>query len=179
MYNQTKQKTMKTNKNVIWDSGLFLDEKAQSDWAEDFADANDITSDEVSDDAWHDAVWDYLDDERANLSVPLDGDILCISQIGRWDGVHLSAGTIGNGNLSDCLSVGNDIESARFYCNRHDLVSEQTHHDGTNVHTYRLISAKQKARIQRHVEKYGFADERYLRRNSTSLRPAVAQVYGW
>lgn len=47
----------------------------------------------------------YLDDERANLDIPVDGDILVICDLGLWDGRHSGYTLIPDGSLSDCLST--------------------------------------------------------------------------
>ena len=44
----------------------------------------------------------YLDDERANLSIRTAGEIICIADLGLWNGRRMGYKLIGH-NIADCL----------------------------------------------------------------------------
>ncbi len=54
----------------------------------------------------------YLDDERVNLDIPVDGGYSVIVT-SAWDGRHSGYTLIPDGNLSDCLQCRYD--SAEWY----------------------------------------------------------------
>ena len=85
----------------------------------------------------------YLDDERANLSIRTAGEIICIADLGLWNGRRMGYKLIGH-NIADCLysSVSGDsrcdwyVETNGRAC---DLKCTEAHHDGTNYYVYREI----------------------------------------
>ena len=88
----------KFKEHTIWDS-----QPDYADWQDDLAaEYPDMTEDERFE-RMLDINADYLDDERANLNIPLGMPILLIADIGRWDGRYSGYGVIRSGNIRDCL----------------------------------------------------------------------------
>lgn len=126
--------------------------------------------------------YSYLGDERLNLSdCRTEGNIICIADLGLWNG-HKSAFRIIEGNnLSNILEMDNDYQN--WYVDvGGDLRSTSIHHDGTNRYLYRELRPELTARqeynfIQKLNE--GKADLKCIRRYTKKLGWRVAEVYGW
>jgi hypothetical protein len=118
----------------------------------------------------------FLYDERANLDVPVDGIIVCFARLGLWDGTHIGAKCIGT-NVKQILS--SDCDYLDWYCDRYNVRCDATHHDGSNSYLYRV--AKDREEAHRLVNKIadGEMTEEQFRKATKSLRPYVAEVYGW
>ena len=123
----------------------------------------------------------YLDDERANLDIPMARPILLIADIGRWNGRFPGYQEIKSGNIKDCLYTGMDY--ATFYVDRlGDLRCDAVHHDGTNRYLYRVykkgISETQIERLQEKILD-GTVTRRDITRLTEWLGDAIGKVYGW
>lgn len=131
--------------------------------------------------------YNYLDDERTNLNINIGTPILCIADIGRWDGRHTAAKIIRSGNIADCLYSLMDCDSTcHWYLDEHgDLCCRESHHDGTNYYTYRGVrpnkSGETEDRLQLicgNIMKDKFTD--WQRTHYTyRLGDKIAEVYGW
>jgi len=127
-------------------------------------------------DRYHEDCSLFLDDERTNLDVEVDGYIVCFASLGLWNGIRNGAKLVGT-NVKDILYDNCDFIT--WYCDVHNVRCDASHHDGTNHYLYRVADTKEKA--ERLIEKIAFKDmsEEEFRRATKSLRPYVAKVYGW
>jgi len=79
----------------------------------------------------------WYDDVKDNLNVPLDGKILVIANLGRWNG-KFNGYKILNNNLNSILSnLGCD--EVHYYSDGKNIRAEGYHHDGTNYYLFREI----------------------------------------
>ena len=123
----------------------------------------------------------YLDDERANLNVPMGMPILLIADIGRWDGRYSAYGVIRSGNIRDCLR--SDLDACRWYVDElRDLRCRAAHHDGVNHYLYRVfkdgVTPEQMDNLLYKIY-CGTATRRDITRLTRRLGDAIAAVYGW
>ena len=172
---------MKT-KNIIW-SNIDTNEIDQiaamlMEEAGSFGDP--ITEDEALRRAY-DLHWEYLEDERLNLSIQTDGDIVVIADLGLWNGRRQGYKTIGR-NVKDCLSF-TDGDYAEWYVDGYgNLRGTEIHHDGTNEYLYRelkpSLSDQQKENFLDLVYR-GKATSDLISRYTRSLGKRVCKVYGW
>ncbi len=171
-------------KHVIW-SNLELNPQ---DWIDGFLECNPEyeTADEheVEDAVWGwmvDLNWEYLDDERLNLNVPLPRDILVIADLGLWDGRHCGYKII-PGNINECLNFG-DGDYGEWWVDGHNqLRGTECHHDGTNHYLYRGIKpdASEEALDKLLDNLYdGKVSRSQLSRVTYPLGGKVKEVYGW
>ena len=67
----------------------------------------------------------------------LEGDILCIANLGLWNGRYSGYKILGD-NLNNITSsvIGDYVE---FYYDGYNVRASDTHHDGTNHYIYRVI----------------------------------------
>lgn len=124
---------------------------------------------------------DHLDDERANLNIPTENEIVVIADLGLWNGRRMAYKLL-KGNVSNCLYFSRDGEGGRWYCDSYNLLGEEYHHDGTNYYTYR----ERRSDISYDAWKNflnklydGTATKRDISRYTKSLLPYVKEVYGW
>ena len=124
---------------------------------------------------------DYLDDERCNLNIQCNTDIIVFGSIGQWNGRVHGYKLIESGKISDCLYTNCDM--AEWYVDRDgDLCSTQIHHDGRNYLYYRKfkdgISSEERDDF---LEKFckGETTQEDIDRVTDKLGGIIAEVYGW
>lgn len=120
----------------------------------------------------------YLDDERANLNHIVDGRILIIGDIGRWNGRVSGYKIIDSRNIRDILF--SDCDYAEWYGDGYNIRFKGHHHDGTNYYLYRVIREDRNIdnlldAIYRGEEITGSKLNYYTK----SLYKNVAEIYGW
>ena len=118
-----------------------------------------------------------FDDERANLNIPLDGDILVIADLGLWNG-RRQGYKILHGNISNIFTTGEDY--TEWYSDGYNIKATAAHHDGTNYYEYRVI--REDRNIQNLLDAIYNGEEitrKKLNYYTKSLEPYVAKVYGW
>ena len=155
-------------KRIIWTNNDY------EEWCD--AMKGEITDEEITPEYYAFCCDNNLDDERANLDVEVDGYIVAFASLGLWNGRVNGAKLVGD-NVKDILHSNNDYVT--WYCDCHNVRAEMIHHDGTNYIIYRV--AKNKEQAERLVDKiayHGMTEEEF-RRATKSLRPYVAEVYGW
>ena len=124
---------------------------------------------------------EYLDDERANLNIQCDTDIIVFGDIGRWNGRREGYKIIESGNIKDCLYSECDMNE--WYVDRDgDLRSTQIHHDGRNYLYYRkfkdgLSSDDREDFLDKFYD--GNATQEDIDRVTDKLGGMIAEVYGW
>lgn len=169
-------------KHIIW-SNMNLDIEDWRDGYKEYLEMNDRDDEDPDDEdaiyQWMNETNDmYLDDERANLNNVVDGRILVIGDIGRWNGRVSGYKIIGSGNIGDILY--SECDYAEWYSDGHNIRSVVIHHDGRNYAEYRVI------REDRNIENLlnDIYDGKEISRAklnyyTRSLHPYVARVYGW
>ena len=167
---------MKNIKRTVW-SNRYEDVEALRKDLESEYDPEEYDLDRLADDL----NYDYLEDERLNLNIPVDTEILALADLGRWNGRVNAYKEFGH-NIQNCLFTGNSIDTVHWYCDNYNFRSDEWHHDGCNHIVYRLRREGISDECwERFLDKlyYGTASDRDIRRFTTSLRPYVAAVYGW
>ena len=152
---------------------------------DDWADTLETAYPELSEDERYYKMLDlndtYLDDERANLNIPLSEPILVIADLGLWNGRRSGYKEIRSGNIRDCLYGGHDFVT--WYVDRQgDLRCEDIHHDGTNHYLYRVYKSgttdSQRTRLKGKIYD-GTASEGDIDRYTRRLGDEIGRVYGW
>ena len=124
---------------------------------------------------------DYLDDERANLSVVLPHAIICIADLGLWNGRRIGYKMIESRNISNCL-YDNDCDYCTWYVDRYnDLRFIGTHHDGNNHYLYRELRDLSDKQMENFLDKLhtGELTGRDITRYTTNIGSHIQRVYGW
>ena len=125
--------------------------------------------------------YDYLDDEKVNLDMELPHEIICIADLGRWNGRCMGYKMIESGNIADCL-WDPDCDFCKWYVDRYnDLCFSGAHHDGTNHYLYRELRDLSDKQMENFLNKLhtGTLTRRDIRRYTTSVGIHIQKVYGW
>lgn len=123
----------------------------------------------------------YLDDERDSLDKVLPHQIICIADLGRWNGRCMGYKMIESGNIADCL-YDPECDYCKWYVDRfNDLRFTGAHHDGRNNYLYRELRDLSDKQMENFLEKLhtGNLTRRDIRRYTTSVGIHVNKVYGW
>ena len=163
--------------------GMYsLDElKEQEKLAEEFLketrEAN-ITEADITEEVYFNIdMW--FEDELVNLNKQLDGRVLAIASIGRWNG-RVSGYKILNNNLNEVVKASIGCDEKHVYCDRYNVLAEGYHHDGSNYVEFREI--REDKNIDTLLNKL-YSNEPVsradIRRYTKSLRPKVKEVYGF
>lgn len=131
---------------------------------------------EINYERYHEDCDIYLNDERANLDVEVDGWIVAFGVLGLWDGKHNAACTFGN-KVKNILK--SECDYLDWYCDRYNVRCRASHHDGTNYYLYRVAKDREQAKRLVDAIAYNGMTEEAFRKATRSLRPYVAKVYGW
>lgn len=163
-------------RHVIWSSDVDVDD--YKEWLEEeYPDASETEKWELAEEA----NGMRLDDERENLNIQLNDDILVIANLGFWNGRHSGYKVLSSGNIKDCLYSNADYNTW-YLDDRGDLCCDAVHHDGTNYYTYREwkpgVSEVQKENLLDKIY-YGKATRRDITRVTRRLGDDIARVYGW
>lgn len=175
-----------TKKHMIW-SSYNLNLNDWRDGIKEMWEMNDIDpSTKTEDDCireMYEANWNYLDDERCNLNIPVEGRIILIADIGIWNGRRIGYKLLDSRNINSCLEFEKDCDWAEWYVDNHnDLRSSQTHHDGTHHIRYREVKPEITSdQLDNFCWKLynGKATARDISKYTRSLGKRVKQVYGW
>ena len=168
-------------KHIIW-SNMNLDIEDWRDGYQEYLEYNGFDERHNNDDDLYkwmcDTNEECIYDERANLDKVVDGRILVIGDIGRWNGRVSGYKIIDSGNIKDILY--SECDYVEWYGDGYNIRSIDIHHDGINYAEYRVI------RKDRNIE--NLLDDIYdgkeisrakLNYYTRSLYPYVAKVYGW
>ena len=123
----------------------------------------------------------YLDDEKVNLDIELPNPIICIADLGRWNGRCMGYKMIEPGNIADCLWDG-ECDYCTWYVDRYnDLCFSGVHHDGRNHYLYRELRDLSDQQMENFLEKLhtGRLTRRDIRRYTTNIGSHIQRVYGW
>ena len=123
----------------------------------------------------------WFEDEQMNLKHTECGDILCIADLGLWNGRRSGYQIIKADNLADIFRVGmRGIDNYEFYQDRYDVKATLMHHDGTNYVTFREIKSgvNVKPLLDKIYNQEEF-DQKLITKYTKSLKPKVSKVYGW
>lgn len=170
---------MKTKKHIIWSDDINLD-----DWRDYLLEENPDLSEG---DLWMEASFrnaEYLDDERMNLDMDLEDNIVVFADLGLWNGRTSGYKTLNSRNIKSCLYASTrDAVSDEWYVDElGDLRCREGHHDGTNYYLYRVwkpgTSYQRRMNLLEKVYN-GTATRRDITRCTSRIGDRVARVYGW
>lgn len=164
-------------KRIIW-SDRNLDLK---DWIVDLHDEYPELNREQLTEKMYEVNAEYLGDERINLNIQCNSDIIAIADLGRWNGRFPGYKVIESGNIADCLYSAQD--SNEWFVDREgEFCSTQVHHDGQNFIYYRTwkdgVDDYDKEALLDSIFA-GKATRADIDRLTEKLGKRIAEVYGW
>ena len=133
-----------------------------------------ITEEKITDEVYFQIDMDF-NAETSNLDKQLDGRILCIADIGLWDGRIAGCKILGN-NLNEILTTGIGCAEKEVYCDAYNVYAQGYHHDGRNYVEFREIRNIENLLDKIHSEQG--ATRREMNYYTRSLRPYIKSIYG-
>ena len=157
------------------------------DWKEGLLENREINGlpTDIDDDTLREEMYElnanYLDDECMNLNIYTQGCIICIADIGLWNGRRTGYKFYGH-NIGKCLEFFKDCDYADFYVDRYDFRCEQTHHDATTYAVFRELKPNLSSDQENNflwMIYNGTVTKKDITRYTRSLAPYIKKVYGW
>ena len=157
------------------------------DWKEGLLENREINGlpTDVDDDTLTEEMYElnnnYLDDECMNLNIRTEGRIVCIADIGLWNGRRLGYKLYGH-NIGECLEFFGSCDYADFYVDRYDFRCKQTHHDASTYAVFRELKPNLSSdQVDNFLWKIynGKATQKDITRYTNSLKERIKKVYGW
>ena len=123
----------------------------------------------------------YLEDEKCNLSGIKTNEIVCLAEIGRWNGTV--SGWKELKSIDACFDcVTEDCDTVCFFCDKEDFRAVGYHHDGYNRYLFRErrdgITAEQWELFVDKLYNFKLCDAT-IEKYTQSISPKIAAVYGW
>lgn len=171
-------------KRVIWTNEVDIGDDAIADFREGNADLiAEWFDDEVPTDSQiieeiyrYNELW--FDDERANLNISTGNQVVCIGDLGLWNGRASGYRVIGT-NINEIFGTTCG-DYVTFYADAYNIHCDDAHHDGTNHYLYReLVGTEEDCDCFFSALYEGRASQSMIRRYTRSILPYVARVYGW
>lgn len=165
---------MKRKRGIIWQN-IDLDIKDFNDYF--YEEGMEHAPDDVKLDEIINLNWDYLEDERYNLNIPLNNPVIAIADLGLWNG-RKQGYKIFTNNLNEILF--SDCDYCKWYSDGYNIRLDAIHHDGTNHILYREI--KNINNIDNFTSKI-YNNEtitnKILNYYTRSILPYFKDIYGW
>ena len=117
---------------------------------------------------------DYLNDERANLDKELGRTIVVIANLGLWNGRRNGWKLTNSTNLNGIFE-GTCGDYVTWYVEDGEIKCDDTHHDGTNHYTYRVL----KDDISDWEFEELMAEGKDIDELTEKLGHYVDEIYGW
>lgn len=155
------------------DAKQYLIEKA----IEDGENPDDITDSDIWEEANFQAEM-WFSDETDNLYKELDGRVLCIADLGLWNG-RRTGYKICRNNLNEVMyQAQGDYYKVMYDGN--NIVAIDCHHDGTNDYIFRELREDTNYEILLNKLYSGEeVSQKLINRYTKSLKPYIKKVYGW
>lgn len=167
---------MKTKENIIWTNNDY------SEWKECMIKYDGASEEDVTLEKYYDYMDICLDDEKDNLNIGLDKVVVCLIDLGLWNGRYRAAMVCKGQNVNsifDFMAVSKSGDYFTFYCDRYNVRSRVSHHDGTNYALFRLCESIEQAERITNQWVHEKVSESKIRKRTRSLKPYVAKVYGF
>lgn len=165
-----------TKKLMVWS------DQYDEQWAQEYKAANPDATDQEVMQTWYDEAEAAFADEKMNLNIPIERDVLVIQTINRWNGQTVRCSVIRRNTIGDLLERSFDGNSFYVEADTGDLVGEAYHYDGTNYYRFREVSADApNDNIDDLIYKIE-AGEEYEKELQALTKPfggRIAKVYGW
>lgn len=122
-------------------------------------------------------------DESVNLNKELGRPIVAFGKIKRWNGTFVAYRRLGS-NLASILYVSDSLDKMKIYADKNNVKIEGYHHDGWVRMEYRVFrKGITQESMDKFLEKiYGskeLPDRSTINYYTESVRPYVADIYGW
>lgn len=163
--------------HMIWDSAPDY-----ADWESDLKSEYPDLSDEELYELMYEINNNYLDDERMNLNTEIPGEIICLANLGFWNGRQSGYKKMNSKNLSSIFDIdGSDYYEVKWYVDENnECCCDAVHHDNIHYMVFRMwkpkVSETQKENFLHKIYMNEIVDwDKY----TLPIGKYVAEVYGW
>ena len=174
------------SKRFVFDGYWRFDEDGMKDWYEEglqYDDSGRLASVEYDSDEcfqmYSEYIWSLLDDERQNLDIEVDGELVAFGWLGLWNGTMTSCRRIGR-KIANALQCPGDCEDPSWYVEDGEFYGRFPHHDGVNVEVYRVADDFDMLCEQLHdaTSRKENVEQRFFELTRPVAQP-ICKVYGW
>lgn len=177
---------MKRKNRVLYNNNLSIDEwKEQLEYYKE-----NLRSDEVSEKSLkkldiYDPIFQYwvqdnlewlYNDLREMTDHEFPTKIIAFADLGFWNGRKFGSKIIGY-NLKDCFSPEKDCDYVKWELDAFDLISSQTHHDGTHYLTYRRLKDNKYEDLLERKAWQGKLTKRDITRYTESIKHSIEKLF--
>lgn len=156
-------------KQIIYSSAVIGENCPRNDYGGfEFTDCEDGRCD--CDNLAYETVYQVLDE------VDLPGHMICIADIGRWNG-RVSGYAMASTRLSGILFYLGEF--GEVYSDGVDIRARSPHHDGTNYYLYRVFKEGVDMKILQDKIYDGLATRKVIECYTDSVLPLVKRELGW
>jgi hypothetical protein len=167
---------------TIWKSYGMYDLKELEEFEKDVKNlleedaVENITEETITDEIYF-QIDQNFEAETMNLDKRLNGRILCIANMGLWNGRRTGYKVLGD-NLNEILTAGIGCDEKEVYCDSYNVYAHGYHHDGSNSVEFREI--REDKNIDVLLDKL-YSNEpvtrKEINRYTKSLRPYIKKIY--
>lgn len=118
-----------------------------------------------------------LHDIKELLDVELPGQVICIANMGLWNGRKAGYALLGE-NLNTIFDAPHN-DTTTFVADGFNIRYTDIHHDGTNYGLFRMLRPNMNHEGFLWAAGHGGVTPSDIRRHTISLLPYVADVFGW
>lgn len=167
-------------KRIIWTNDVDMKE-----WEMYYREYMDVEQDEVVDQYdfynWiYKTIGLYLDDEKVNLNIQTKNPIICIAELGLWNGRKVECKELGC-NINEIFNIIFESGCTEFYKYNQNIYAKISHHDETNYCIFRQL--KEGRSLENFLDKlYHSTTKDYMkvvRSYTKSIAHYFDEVYGW
>lgn len=120
---------------------------------------------------------EYLNDEKINLNKIIDGKILVIADIGRWNG-RVNGYIVLDNNLNNIFNIQDDL--TEFYADGREIRATGYHHDGVNYYLFRQLKPGiNPDPLLNDIYNGREISPQKLNYYTRSIYKDIANIYGW
>lgn len=120
-----------------------------------------------------------FEDEKENLSVIMDGEMIVVADLGLWDGRHKGYRMM-CGKVSSALNAfQGDSYKLVYDPDTDDVKGVDHHHDGTNYYTFREVRKGNDISVLQDLIYSERATQEDIDKYTKPLGKYVRRVYGW
>lgn len=166
-------------KYIIYDSNIADDDLAAAKEM--------LTEEDGIESPTEQQVWDqasdekgyWMDAERDNLDICMDGRVLVIANLGLWNGRRSAYKIINKRNINGVFDAPWQDSYFELYVEGADVKAKDPHHDGTNYYMFRELREGTNYNVLLNALYDGTATPSMINRYTRALGSRVRDVYGW
>ena len=176
---RTKERVIFSTYGAMTYEEMQEQERSAKEFLEEIRETDEpITDEEVMQEVYNmEEMW--YDDEKLNLNKKLNGRILAIADVGRWNG-RCSGYKILGDNLNEILwGMGDSVQDFRVWADVYTVKAVGHHHDASHYVEYReLKEDTDYDKLLNKLYNNDYVSRAEVYKYTRSLRPYIKEVFG-